>query len=120
MKRLIRAIGSTCLSAQIPASPGVIRPSAETEVASAITSPAPPAARAPRCTRCQSFATPSSEEYWHIGETPVRWRNVTHLMESGSNRCDIGQFAALRNRAVDRATGRGETRRLVVRAGPLG
>ncbi len=39
------------------AQPGVIRPSGETAVASAITSPAPPTAREPRWTKCQSFAT---------------------------------------------------------------
>ena len=60
-----------------PAQPGVMRPSGETAVASAITSPAPPAARAPRWTRCQSFATPSTDEYMHIGETPMRFRSVS-------------------------------------------
>src|SRR5450432_3339843 len=82
----MRAIGSMCLSAQIPASPGVIRPFAETAVASAMTSPAPPTAREPRCTRCQSVATPSLDEYWHMGETPMRLRNVTDLMVSGENK----------------------------------
>src|SRR5580765_8433149 len=47
------------------------------------TSDAPPAARLPRCTRCQSFANPSSEEYWHIGETAIRLRKVTSRMASG-------------------------------------
>ena len=42
----MRASGSRCLSSQMPASPGVMRPSGETAVASAITSPAPPDARA--------------------------------------------------------------------------
>ncbi len=67
----------------MPASPGVMRPSGETALASAITKPAPPAARAPRCTRCQSFATPSLDEYWHIGDTPMRLRSVTDLIVSG-------------------------------------
>src|SRR5450759_2551618 len=48
-----------------------MRPSGETAVASAMTSAAPPAARAPRWTRCQSFATPSSAEYMHIGVSPM-------------------------------------------------
>ena len=39
-------------------------------------SPAPPTARLPRCTKCQSFAKPSSDEYSHIGETAIRLRNV--------------------------------------------
>jgi hypothetical protein len=34
-------------------------------------------------TRCQSFATPSSELYSHMGETPMRLRSVTDLMVSG-------------------------------------
>ena len=66
--------------------PGEIRPSAETAVASAMTNPAPPAARAPRWTKCQSVATPSSEEYMHIGETPTRFRKVIDLIVSGSKR----------------------------------
>jgi hypothetical protein len=28
-------------------------------------------------------ATPSSDEYWHMGDTPMRLRNVTDLMVSG-------------------------------------
>src|SRR3954463_2054755 len=66
-----------------------MRPSGETAVASAITRPAPPAARAPRCTRCQSVARPSSEEYMHIGETPMRLRSVTDFSVNGSKRCGI-------------------------------
>src|ERR1017187_9441003 len=79
-KRLMRATGSTCLSAQMPASPGVIRPAGETALASATTKPAPPTARDPRCTRCQSVAAPSTEEYSHMGDTPMRLRNVIDLM----------------------------------------
>src|SRR5262245_60069903 len=95
MKRLIRASGSRCFSAQIPASPGVIRPSGETAVASAITSPAPPTAREPRWTKCQSVATPSAEEYWHIGETPMRLRNVMDLIVHGEKRsgCSLEDVA---------------------------
>jgi hypothetical protein len=87
----MRAIGSMCLSAQIPASPGVILPSYETAVASPITKLAPPTAREPRCTKCQSVATPSSDEYWHMGETPMRLRSVTDLMVSGENKW--GEFS---------------------------
>src|SRR5262249_10932063 len=50
------------------------------------TSPAPPIARLPRWTRCQSLANPSTLEYWHIGETATRLRNVTLRMVSGENR----------------------------------
>src|SRR5688572_376299 len=89
MNRLMGTSGSTWRSSQIPASPGVIRPSGETAVASAITKAAPPAARAPRWTRCQSVARPSSDEYMHMGETPMRLRSVTDLSVNGSNRCGI-------------------------------
>jgi hypothetical protein len=54
-----------------------MRPSGVTAIASVRTSPAPPTARLPRCTTCQSFANPSSDEYSHIGETTTRLRSVT-------------------------------------------
>ena len=60
-----------------------MRPSGETAAASVMTSPAPPMARAPRWTRCQSFARPSSAEYWHMGETPTRFGIVTERRERG-------------------------------------
>ena len=53
----------------MPKSFGLILPSGEIAAASVITNPAPPAALEPRCTKCQLFENPSSEEYWHIGET---------------------------------------------------
>src|ERR1700693_242480 len=70
----------------MPRSPGVIRPCAVTAVASVITSPAPPTARDPRCTRCQSWANPSSLEYSHMGETAMRLRRVTPRIVSGEKR----------------------------------
>ena len=66
-----------------------MRPRASTALASTMTSPAPPAARAPRCTRCQSLAKPSVALYWHIGDTPMRLRRVTERSESGSNKCGM-------------------------------
>ncbi len=63
-----------------------MRPRASTAVASTITSPAPPTAREPRWTRCQSLAKPSSELYSHIGETPMRLGRVTERSASGSKR----------------------------------
>ena len=48
-----------CASFQIPRSSGLMRPSGVTPVASVNTRPAPPTARLPRCTRCQSLAKPS-------------------------------------------------------------
>jgi len=58
-------------------------------LASTMTSPAPPTAREPRWTRCQSFARPSVLEYWHIGETASRLRRVTPRSGSGSKRLGI-------------------------------
>ena len=35
-------------------------------------------------TRCQSFGNPSTEEYWHMGETAIRFRMVMSLIVNGS------------------------------------
>src|ERR1700730_16531298 len=71
----------------MPRSWGLMRPSGETADASVKTSEAPPTARLPRWTRCQSFAKPSLLEYSHMGETTMRFRNVAARIWSGSNRC---------------------------------
>ena len=55
MKRTMRASPATCASSQMPRSCGLMRPSAVTAVASVNTSAAPPTARLPRWTKCQSF-----------------------------------------------------------------
>ena len=83
MKPAMGAQAATCAAFHSPVSSGEMRPRGSTAVASAMTSPAPPAARAPRCTRCQSVGTPFSAEYWHIGETMIRLRNVTLRSVSG-------------------------------------
>ena len=83
----MRLSGSICSSFQIPTSPGEMRPRASTADASTRISPAPPAARLPKCTKCQSFAKPSSLEYWHMGETAVRLRKATSRILNGENRC---------------------------------
>src|ERR1041384_528771 len=77
MKRASGANASACRCDQLPLSQNVMRPSGDTPLASTITSPAPPTARDPRCTKCQSLGRPSSLEYWHIGETKMRLRNAT-------------------------------------------
>ena len=82
----MRASGSMCSSFQMPASAGEMRPRASTAVASIITRPAPPTARLPRWTRCQSLANPSTEEYWHMGETAMRLRKVTSRTVRGVNK----------------------------------
>src|SRR5688572_5744872 len=78
-----------CASDQMPASHGVMRPSGVTPAASTQTRPAPPTARLPRCTRCQSFGMPSSEEYWHIGDTRTRLGRVTERSARGEKSCDM-------------------------------
>src|ERR1700712_4457930 len=78
-------------------SAGQPRPSRVTAVASTTTSAAPPTARLPRWTRCQSLAIPSSALYWHIGETAMRLRNVTPRRVNGGRRAggrdDVGGLA---------------------------
>src|ERR1043166_7434621 len=74
-----------CSGLYIPVHPGEIRPSRETSVISVNTSPAPPIARLPRCTRCHSFGMPSSATYWHIGETTTRLLNTRSRSLNGVN-----------------------------------
>src|SRR3954471_17528522 len=81
-----------------------MRPSAVTAVASVITSAAPPTARLPRCTRCQSLAKPSSLEYSHMGETAMRLGRVMPRIVSGENR--FGWLVILRSRDFDRRVDR--------------
>jgi len=66
-----------------------MRPSADTAVASCIIKPAPPTARLPKCTKCQSFATPSTAEYWHMGEITNLLFSVTLFIVKGENNNDI-------------------------------
>src|SRR5260370_32415136 len=53
-----------------------MRPSGVMPVASTIISPAPEQANWPRCMRCQSVMRPSCAEYWHIGDTTMRFGRV--------------------------------------------
>src|SRR6185437_17045321 len=81
-----------CSSFHIPKSSGDILPSGDTAVASVITKAAPPTARLPKCTRCQSLAKPSSLEYSHIGETIKRFLNSMFFILTGENKCGIAFF----------------------------
>ena len=92
MKWVMRASGSKWRSLQTPRSCGDMRPSGVTAAASVKTRPAPPMARLARCTKCQSLAMPSREEYWHIGETPMRLRKVISRRRNSSNRCDMAEI----------------------------
>src|SRR5436853_7060540 len=60
-----------------------MRPSGVTPVASIIIRPAPEHAYCPTCMRCQSFMLPSSAEYWHIGDTAMRFGSVTPPRSNG-------------------------------------
>ena len=59
----MRFHAAACSGRYSPAHHGEMRASRDTSVISAITSPAPPIARLPRCTRCQSPIVPSSATY---------------------------------------------------------
>ena len=98
---------STWRSDQMPESSGLMRPSGTTALASTITAPAPPIARAPRCTRCHSVGTPSCDEYWHIGETQARLRNPTSRRLMGVCRSDM---PGVRSRPAARAGRRSRCR----------
>ncbi len=87
-----------CSSFQMPTSPWLIRPSAVTPVASTNTAPAPPRAKRPRWTRCQSCTTPSTAAYWHIGEMTTRLRRVTSPMVMGVNSLGAVKAASWRGR----------------------
>ena len=63
-----------------------MRPRASVCTDSVKTIPAPPAARAARCAKCQSFITPSFAEYWHIGESMIRFLTVTDRIVKGRNK----------------------------------
>ena len=70
--------------------PAEIRPSGETAVASVSDQARRRRRRGdPRWTRCQSLGTPSWHEYWHIGETNTRFRNVTSRSFRAENRALI-------------------------------
>lgn len=90
MNAAMRARGPIWPSSQMPRSSALMRPSGATEAASVRTSPAPPWARPPRCTRCQSLARPSTALYWHMGETAMRLGRVTPRREKGENNRFMG------------------------------
>ena len=67
---------------------GDIRPIGLTLI-SHITSPPQPREKLPRCIRCQSFADPLLELYWHIGETTARLARVSPRSVTGENKARI-------------------------------
>lgn len=77
MAAVMRVNASCWRSFHRPRSQGVMRPSGRTAVASAMTRPAPPTARAARWVRWKSVGTPVSgpwaaAEYMHIGDIHTR------------------------------------------------
>src|SRR3569833_3260605 len=73
-----------------------MRPSGTTPVASRMTRPKPPSAKRPRCTKCQSLATPCRAEYWHMGAITARLRSVSSRRVRGENRRDINLLGSWR------------------------
>ena len=71
-------------SSHRPRQPGVIRPVGNTAVASMVNRPAPLLSRLPQCIRCQSFAAPSFEAYWHIGAITMRLASVKPPLGEGN------------------------------------
>src|SRR3979490_3417858 len=100
---MIRERPEICESSQIPVSPCVMRPRFSTAVASTNTMPAPPWANLPRWNRCQPGTSLSRADYWHIGETTIRFRTATSRIFNLSNnmRC------RLPGRAIERHRGGG-------------
>ena len=63
-------------SSHRPKQPGLMRPTAETAVASMVNRPAPLLSKLVQWLRCQSVAWPFSAEYWHMGATTMRLGKV--------------------------------------------
>src|SRR5262245_54019691 len=53
--------------------------------------------------KCQSLANPSVLEYWHIGETTIRFGSVRSRRVIGSKRCGIALHCAKQEAGEERA-----------------
>jgi hypothetical protein len=84
-KSTMRLKASRWVSFHSPVSPGEMRASGEGHVISTYTRPAPPTARLPRCTKCQSPGTPSTALYWSIGDTTTRFSSTMSRSRNGVN-----------------------------------
>src|SRR5437762_4652587 len=84
-KSTMRLKASRCVSFHRPVSPGEMRASGDGQVISTYSSPAPPIARLPRCTKCQSPGTPSTAEYWSIGDTTTLFSTTRSRSLNGVN-----------------------------------
>ena len=77
-----------------PRQPGVMRPIASTWVASMQNIAAPDSASVLIWVKCQSLASPSSAEYWHIGATMMRLASARPRSFIGENRALMGDIRA--------------------------
>src|ERR1700722_2990470 len=68
-----------------PRQPGVMRPIASTWVASMQNIEAPDSASELMWVKCQSLASPLTDEYWHIGDTTMRFDSVRSRNLRGEN-----------------------------------
>src|SRR6202012_4734644 len=73
-----------------PRQPGVMRPIASTWVASKQNIEAPDSASELTWVKCQSVAAPSTAEYWHIGDTTMRFDSVRSRSLRGENSVLMG------------------------------
>src|SRR6266550_112950 len=71
-----------------------MRPIASTPVASMQNIAAPDSASVLTCVKCQSLASPFTEEYWHIGATMMRLGSSRPRSFIGENRALMGDFRA--------------------------
>src|SRR5437660_9822622 len=79
-------------------------------VISVKTSPAPPMALAPRCTRCQSSGVPSTAQYWHIGDTTTIGDRKSTRLNSSHVAISYAVFCLKKKKYTTRP-GRGTNRR---------
>ncbi len=85
--------GAMKSSFQMPRSRGVPQPRACTFVDSRNTRPAPPVAKRPRFTRCQSDTNPLTPAYINMGETTILLRKVTSRIWRVENRNEFIRFS---------------------------
>src|SRR5699024_12570591 len=77
-----------------PAHAWVLRPSGSIAVSAPNTMPAPPMAKRPKLTSCQSPGAPFSDAYWHIGDATIRLRIFRSRSISGVNSKGLSVGAA--------------------------
>src|SRR5947207_4287121 len=83
-----------------PRQPGVMRPMASTWVASMQNIAAPESASELMWVKCQSLASPFSDEYWHIGETMMRLGNFRSRNWIGEKRLLMRGISDCRGKAA--------------------